>query len=311
MMTPNVNILLSTYNGMHFLSEQLDSLLKQDYLNVSIYIRDDGSTDDTLNLLQGYEKRFYNIKLIKGENIGWRKSFFELIQSCGDNTEESLFAFCDQDDVWNSQKISRAVKKIQQSPDPSMTLYFSRISQATSKLEPMYLSSIPRQINFGNAVCEPAALGCATVFGYGIKYLFAEANPNDMIGHDWWLYLIATAFGHVVYDVEPQILHRIHSQNVSTPRAGLKNLKFRTKQLFEGLFRQEQTFDFIDQADKFAKTYSYLSVDNKVIVEELLQMKSADNILHRLLYIFRSQIHCNNLLDSSFLKLAILFGTNY
>ncbi|MBM0744657.1 glycosyltransferase [Phormidium sp. CLA17] len=75
---PKVNILLSTFNGMEFLGEQLDSLQAQDYPNIFIYIRDDGSTDGTVAFLQTYQKQFSNVDLTLGENVGYKRSFFEL-----------------------------------------------------------------------------------------------------------------------------------------------------------------------------------------------------------------------------------------
>ena len=126
MTTPKVNILLSTFNGEPFLGEQLDSLQSQDYPNFEIYVRDDGSTDDTVSLLQEYQVKYPNIKLVTGKNVGYIRNFYELVHSCGGDKNE-LYAFCDQDDVWEPQKISRSVAMIQASLDPSMTVYFSRM----------------------------------------------------------------------------------------------------------------------------------------------------------------------------------------
>jgi glycosyltransferase involved in cell wall biosynthesis len=75
---PRVNVLLSTFNGICFLSQQLDSLQAQDYPNIFIYIRDNGSTDGTADFLQNYQKQFPNVKLRTGQNIGYKRSFLEL-----------------------------------------------------------------------------------------------------------------------------------------------------------------------------------------------------------------------------------------
>ena len=177
--------------------------------------------------------------------------------------DNSLYAFCDQDDVWNSEKISRAVEKIQKSPNLSMTLYFSRVVRVDAKLKLLHLSSISKYISIGNAVCELALLGCSTVFGREIKQMLTKGNPNNMIGYDWWIYLLATAFEHVIYDKEPQILYRIHDGNTSFSRSGFMLFKFKFKEFLEKLTKKKRDFDFLCQAKKFTETYDFISAENK------------------------------------------------
>ena len=92
-----VQVLLSTYNGEKYLKEQLDSIIAQKGVDVHILARDDGSKDDTIKILEGYE----NIDIIKGSNIGVCKSFFELINKSG---EYDYYSFADQDDVWDCDR---------------------------------------------------------------------------------------------------------------------------------------------------------------------------------------------------------------
>ena len=93
--------------------------------------------------------------------------------------------FCDQDDVWDSHKISRAVEKIQNSPKPSMTLYFCLRKLVNQSLQSLGVSPSPSKINFASAIYDLPAYGCLSVFGDGIRKLFLEGDPNDMLGHDW------------------------------------------------------------------------------------------------------------------------------
>ena len=81
---PKVNILLSTYNGEAFLKQQLDSLQAQNYKNIEIYIRDDGSTDNTIEIIKSYEERYENFRILFGNNIGATNSFFQLSVNCGE-----------------------------------------------------------------------------------------------------------------------------------------------------------------------------------------------------------------------------------
>ena len=102
-----VTILMSTYNGEKYLEEQIDSLLNQTYKNISILIRDDGSKDNTVHIIKEKKKSNDNITLIEGKNVGFIKSFLELINLA---EKSDYYAYCDQDDVWMEEKIQRAVE---------------------------------------------------------------------------------------------------------------------------------------------------------------------------------------------------------
>ncbi|PSB59237.1 glycosyltransferase family 2 protein [Chamaesiphon polymorphus] len=309
MLFPQVNILLSTFNGTQYLREQLDSLLSQDYPNIFIHIRDDGSTDNTVDLLMSYQEKYSNIRVTVGENLGYIRSFFELVHNCEDR-ETELYAFCDQDDVWNPQKISRAVEKIQMSPDPSMTFYCSRMTLVDRDMKFIGVSPNPSQVDFGSAIMG-FTYGCAVVIGNGIKQMFLQASPDDMLAHDWWACLIAAAFGHIVYDVEPQVNYRQHSSNASGGYRSelLPRLKFRIKELLERLFKGKPTVDFLNQAEKFIMTYDNIHIEKRYIIEELLILKKENNqMVSRLCYIFNPKLHAINSVDNAFLKLTILFG---
>jgi len=110
MAEPLVAILLSTYNGERFLSEQLDSLLAQTHRNTRIVVRDDGSSDGTRAMLERYRQAHTNIQITYGENLGSIASFFWLIDHAPQDA--AYFCFCDQDDVWEADKITRGVRAL-------------------------------------------------------------------------------------------------------------------------------------------------------------------------------------------------------
>ena len=100
-MKNKVCVLLSTYNGEKFLEKQLNSLFSQTYKNFDLLIRDDGSNDNTINILEKYK-----INYLKGKNIGVIKSFFKLLEIAL-HKEYEYFLFCDQDDIWELDKIEK------------------------------------------------------------------------------------------------------------------------------------------------------------------------------------------------------------
>ena len=128
---PKVIICMSTYNGEKYVKEQIESLLNQTYKNLEIYVRDDGSKDNTINILEEYEKN-NKIHFIKGNNVGVVKSFYECLKEAYDNAE--YFAYCDQDDKWHKNKIERAISKLKKENQEQPTLYFSEFNYCDENL---------------------------------------------------------------------------------------------------------------------------------------------------------------------------------
>ena len=126
-----INVLLSTYNGELYIAEQLDSLLRQTVIdNMKIIIRDDGSTDSTLKIIEEYKSKNSNIIFYRGENLKPAKSFWHLLQNCD---EADYFAFCDQDDVWDEDKLEVAINQLKEHDDVP-ALYFSDARVVDSEL---------------------------------------------------------------------------------------------------------------------------------------------------------------------------------
>ena len=125
---PTVNILLATYNGSKHIRKQLDSLLAQTYPHITIYIRDDGSQDNTVEIVKKYIADNSSTKKITlldndGVNLGCPASFYQILKEC---KTADYYAFCDQDDVWYPDKIKWAVEKLSKSPQKVKPLvYFS------------------------------------------------------------------------------------------------------------------------------------------------------------------------------------------
>ena len=113
-----VYVLMSTYNGDKYLKEQLESILDQKNINVSIFIRDDGSTDNTEMIIKSFCDNHNNIHYFSGENIGYGKSFMELIKNVPNDAE--YYAFSDQDDVWKLDKLISAIQAIREISEPAL-----------------------------------------------------------------------------------------------------------------------------------------------------------------------------------------------
>lgn len=208
-----VQVLLSSYNGEKYLAAQLESILAQDYEEISILIRDDGSTDRTLEIIQYYADKYANIAYYVGKNLGVQQSFFQLMQHADKMAD--YYAFSDQDDVWLPEKIRQAVQLLEKQDQSLPLLYASKTTLVDAELKeiPIRKKRVKIRPEFGNALVENVCTGCTEVFNRRLLELVTKQTPTYAIMHDWWLYLCATAFGWVYYDVNSYILYRQHGNN--------------------------------------------------------------------------------------------------
>ena len=213
-MEQSVAILMSTYNGEKYLEEQIISLLNQTYANIFIYVRDDGSTDATLAILEKYRSEHFVI--FAEENIGVVGSFFELLKLAG---EHDYYAFCDQDDVWHNDKIMMAAAWLSEKavmPQQDVALYCAGIEIVDEKLSHKgFYPQWKRPAGFENAMVQNIAAGLTSVMSAKLRNELVAHMPNikQIVMHDWWVYLVASALGIVYYDSRPVVKYRQHGAN--------------------------------------------------------------------------------------------------
>jgi len=211
--SPLVAILLCTYNGARFLTTQLESIESQTHENWFVVASDDGSSDQTLGILQEYQSKWPFGKLIirSGPQKGFCQNFLSL--GCDPNILAEFYAFCDQDDVWLPTKLTIALENItnnQESNEPYLycgcTTY---VDEGLQKVGASPLFSFP--LTFRNALVQSIAGGNTMVFNRKTKELLEKAGRVDHTAHDWWLYQLVTgAAGVVFYDPKSQVLYRQH-----------------------------------------------------------------------------------------------------
>lgn len=210
---PLVAILLCTYNGARFLAEQLDSLEGQTHQNWVVYASDDGSNDQTTEILQQYQTKwpFGRLTIRSGPQKGFCQNFLSL--ACDPGIEAEYYALCDQDDVWLPSKLEVALANIiaNQSVDVPF-LYCGRTKYVTENLKPCGMSPLfVFPPSFRNALVQSIAGGNTMVFNLAAKNLIERIGPVDAPSHDWWLYqLISGVEGNVFYDPVPCVLYRQH-----------------------------------------------------------------------------------------------------
>lgn len=303
----SVVVLLSTYNGEKYLRELLNSLLLQTLQNIQIIVRDDGSTDQTVNILKQYAAQHVRLTLIEGVNIGVVKSFMALLRSCLPLPQQ-YYAFCDQDDVWHPDKLANGLKHLEAVSTPDNALYCSRFAITDPQLKPIAVSAIPQFIGFENALVENVALGCTQVFGESIKQLILKANPEHMMMHDWWAYLVASAFGTVIYDPQPSIDYRQHVNNTVGWDKNLTSMLKKSTAFLDNLVLKRKGLQSLNQAQHFLNTYPELPVTKKKILTDLLGLRQGGTVVDRYKFLLQHAIKRNHTLENLILKLTILVG---
>ena len=270
METKKVQVLMSTYNGERFLSEQIESLLSQTWKNLEILIRDDGSRDKTPDILRQYGADYKNIRIFLEENQGINGSFFELLKK----SDADYVAFCDQDDIWLEGKIEAAVEKLEQETGPA--LYCSNKILVDSDGVPMAKQDNRRRIpGFGNAVVECICTGCTTVMNREMADIIVANMPRAFIKY------------------------RQHEENVVGGGAGFwSEVRLKAAYLRKNRGRLEA------QLTDFAKLY-HGDGEKDALVQEVL---AAKHFSGKIKILWNRRIYRQSRLDGLIMRMLFLFG---
>lgn len=211
-----INIVLSTYNGAKFLAEQIESIQKQTFTDWQLLIRDDGSTDETPQIIKQFvvaDKRIKFINADKRENFGIIKNFFTLVKF----EAADYYFFSDQDDVWLPNKMATMLDEAAKHDQAKPLMVYMDLSVVDQNLVVTQPSMIRSQSHHANTTLL-AELTENTVTGgvAMINHALAEkwVDTDDIVMHDWYLALLATATGKLVYIDKPGELYRQHDNNV-------------------------------------------------------------------------------------------------
>lgn len=213
----SIVIICSTYNGEKYLKAQLDSLFSQSNKNFKLIARDDGSSDGTVKILNSYD-----IEMLPFEgNLGAKGSFAKLLNYAVAHTDAKYFMFCDQDDVWESDKIEKTLAKMQEMEqkfgDISLLVH-TDLEVVNIKLNTINSSFMdfqaidPMKNKFHNLLIQNTITGCTVMINKKLAQKCLPI-PDGAIMHDWWIGLVACKFGKIGYIDEATIKYRQHTSN--------------------------------------------------------------------------------------------------
>src|SRR5258706_705001 len=212
---PAVTILLCTLNGERFLAEQLASLESQTFKNWRLIASDDGSWDRTKSILAAFQKACEpgKVEIVDGPRRGATANF--LFQACAENLVSEYYAFCDQDDVWDADKLERPIVALERQDSSIPALYGSRtrlIDEAGNEIgfSPLF----HRKPEFRSALVQSIPGGNTMVFNQKAPEPVVFCGAVDVASHDWWLYQVTSACGgQVHYDAYPSVRYRQHEHH--------------------------------------------------------------------------------------------------
>jgi glycosyltransferase involved in cell wall biosynthesis len=300
-----VAVLLSTFNGASYLEAQLDSLAAQQGVEVTVYVRDDGSTDATTTLLGERSAAWPRLtEPMTGPPLGPAKSYLTLLAAAPDTFD--YYAFCDQDDVWASDKLARAVSFLASRADAGPALYCGRVTYVDDRLMPLGDSALDPDHRFEHLLFENIAFGNTVVMnGAARRLIVSVAVPNDIVMHDWWCALVVSAFGDILYDEAPRVLYRQHTANVVGASASRIGEILRHARVF--LRDRGRLYPNHRQAVAFMRLYGErLTPSRKAMVAGLVA--SRDSVAGRLSYAARGPIVRRRRLDAVAARLLVATG---
>lgn len=295
-----VAVIMSTYNGEQFIREQLDSVLRQTYRNVEIVVRDDGSSDKTVEIIKEYQKTHKNITLHEGKNMGFIRSFFELLKL----VEADYYSYADQDDIWIENKIELAVNSLNKLDDSKPNMAFGNSDYYDENMNLIGYGERDRTFSFLKSLFSCIGQGMTMTVNKKTRDMIINNMPKSCFFHDWWTYILCVSMGNVAYDNVTTVKYRRRKQNATSEGQGyFRLLVWRVKNL---LFKNGMK-DIKQQMLNFKSIYyNELSEENKEILDLFSNEKY--NLFKAFKKAFYPKRIRKSLMDEIMLRIIFLIG---
>lgn len=253
-----VQILLATYNGELYLREQIGSLLKQTEKQIEILIRDDGSTDGTLQIIQEMCQKYpEQIKWIQDEKKcgSALRNFYALLSYA----DADYVMFCDQDDVWFENKVATTLEAMKQEEEKSgqPLLIYSDYIPTDADLNPIVIQKKSNQIDHAkldvnHLLVQNYVTGCTMMMNRALYENVLEYR-EEMLMHDWWIAIYAATFGRIMHLQEPLMYYRQHGGNC-VGAVNVKSIRYIWKKLRDKETKNANRL-YYRQAESFYQLY--------------------------------------------------------
>ncbi|MBR3055021.1 glycosyltransferase family 2 protein [Lactococcus piscium] len=306
-----VNIVLSTYNGEKFLSEQIESIQAQTFTDWQLLIRDDGSTDKTLDIITAYtlkDERIHWIDEDERKNLGVINSFYKLIK----HDVADYYFFCDQDDVWLPEKMTIMLAEATKYDADKALMVYMDLSVVDKNLKVINPSMINSQSHHANTsllaeLTENTVTGGVAMVNHALVKRWSSSD--NMIMHDWYLALLATATGKLVYIDKPGELYRQHDHNV----LGARTLAKRFKKWLNPLQAIQKYWELIITSQKQAAAVLNqpdLSDENRELIEKYVALLN-QTVMNRIKYLKEYNFKKNKLFHTIVFRTLVVTKLGY
>lgn len=304
--SPKIAILLCTYQGQDYLPEQLESFTVQTHDNWQVWASDDSSKDATLTILRDYQQKWSSDRLIicHGPAKGFVANFLSL--TCNTEIRADYYAYADQDDIWEPDKLEHAVEWLKTIPTQTPALYCSRTRLVDAQNNEIGLSPLcTKPPSFANALMQNIASGNTMVFNNAARSLLIEAGEQiPVVIHDWWVYMVVTGCGgHVFYDPTPTLRYRQHDSNLIGVNATWTARCKRFSHYWQGCFQ-----NWNDQNLQCLQRLRHrMTPENLEILAHFTKARTV-SLIPRLIHFQQSGVHRQRLSDNLGLIAAAAFG---
>ena len=299
-----VAVLLSTYNGEDYLSQQIDSILNQTIVDdITLFIRDDGSTDNTRKILEKYKNSFPNkINIFLGENIGLNFSFFWLIHNV-DGFD--FYSICDQDDVWLNNKIEIAVEMLKKEDNSIPLLYASSSFLVHNDLIPYgETRKKNREITIYNSLIQNFSPGHSQVFNDKLHELLnCDFNVTNIYVYDSWILNEAILFGKLIFDNNSHTFYRQHDDNqLGSGKSNFQKLLLSKKRINKGHGKKYR------QQIEYFNDYNSLKMKDIGAYDYVKKFVSKKNFFTRFAFSMSGRFYRQKKIETFAFYLAYIFG---
>lgn len=302
-----IAVVLAHFNGSSWLERQLQSIQNQTHKFIDVYIFDDCSRETEFNRCKKIASKYPVVKKIFQApfNRGFSSNFINGLRIVGDGYD--YYAFSDQDDIWYSYKLEKAIASMDKFPSETPTLYCGRteISDELCDQTLGYSPSFKKPYTFANALVQNIGGGNTMVLNAAVRDLLFEGDRDlTVVSHDWWCYQVVTgAGGHVIYDLEPCLKYRQHDRNLVGANIGWRARFLRLRALLQGRFRKWNDINL----EALLARKDLLTTTNQRVIDDFVKARQVP-LLKRLMLFKRSGVYRQSLLGDLTLLLAIILN---
>lgn len=299
-----VDILLATYNGADYIVEQMDSILSQTFSDFRLLVRDDGSTDSTLELIEGFVKNDDRVFVIKDnfKSMGVGENFKRLLQA----SDSDYILFSDQDDIWLPNKVETLIQFAEDnfnSDTPSLVYSYGRIvDEELNRTKHITDNKLSISCMKDMLLSNGGVQGCAMLLN---KALRNKVLVNDFFWnmHDQVITLYAVVFGNIYYYPKELFLYRQHISNVKGYHK--RDLEYLVKKIAKkGIPHIVEKKSYLFFEDFFKFEGHFLNKNDFAVLSRFIKIKDKAKI-HKIFFVFRYKVCLSKSFARAFVKVIL------